>query len=357
MEESSDCTAVFTENSTDVQGTVFDDTIDFSATRFVKIGSIQPKIREASTTEARIEDFVVLDDDNIVLLVKINYGKMLQLFSREYDYLNEVAVSSEIVFIFQMAKDKLAMVEKTSSRIELCSIQSWVLKLLWKYIEFTLPNPVDRFRFLSANRVVYNGDIFGTNCQGYSDGNSQIQKDFVVIWNKIGKILKHLELPICRKHSQNQDESFFNHCVGGFLALDDNNSLFYHVSWPRRIQCVSFFGVVLWKIDDMGTGLGLDNSLVLGMEKYGNKLCCYMGDSVLTFDIKSRKSGLVKLVNEKEFDTVSKYVTSIRDHLRQSRFGIHPRIVPNVRIGLQYKGARLLVPNTRSVDVYSMIPL
>ena len=92
MADSSDCTHVFKQKHAEFQGTVLDDAINTNAVRLVKVDTITPHKSEAG--EITVQDIIVLDDDRVVLLVQnnSNRGKLLQLFTREFEYLHEIDI-------------------------------------------------------------------------------------------------------------------------------------------------------------------------------------------------------------------------------------------------------------------------
>ena len=370
MEESSDCTLIVKENHTDFHGTVLDDKIDSTATRLVKIDSLRPKIPDTCTSgdRATVEKVVVLDDDRVVLMIKFGNDKwkMLQLFSREFDYLSEVDIHGYNVDVFQTDNETLGMIHQHIPEIQFCSVKGGVLKILWNVngYNFKPGGQAHRYSLRPSNHIVYNGDVFARICKAPMDntlyGYKNFQKEVVEIYSKtLDQLhLQPIEVP-SPTYSQNLEAQLLN-CVGnvGFLALDDNNSRCYHLSWPRRIQCITYFGLPLWTVVDMGTGLDLDNSLLLGMTKVGNKLCCYLGDAVLVIDIITKKITAVKMENQSDFETISKYVARSRAQYDQ-RKNENIRFlmgVPKVCIGVQNKGQRILVSNGNCVDVFSLRP-
>ena len=378
MEESSDCTLIVKENHTDFHGTVFDDKIDSTATRLVKIDALRPKIPDTCTAGDRtiVENVIVFNDDRVVLLISFadDRWKMLQLFSREFDYLSEVDVHGETRDVFQSDNDTLALVLETFPPIHFCSVKGDVLKILWNINDnnFNPSGQPHGYSLQPSNHIVYNGDMYARICKAYNKHSAMygyFEKEVVEIYRNTFDHIVHTDVPEsppyshaaipCPAYSQHP-EDFLLKCVDdvGFLALHDNNSRFYHLSWPRRIKCISYFGFPLWTVDDMGTGLGLDNSLLLGMEKVGNKLCCYLGDGVLVIDIMTKKITAVKMENESDFETISKYVTRNRARYEQTqnKYNRFLPAVPKTSIAVQYKGHRILVSNGNGVDVYSLRP-
>ena len=365
MEESSDCTLIVKEGSADFHGTVLDATIDSTAVRLVKIDSLEPKISETRSCAVTVEDIVVLDDDRVVLLIKFfdNRSKMLQLFSREFVYLCEVDINGTTGGVFQSDQDKLALFqfEDFSSKIEFCSVKGGILKHLWNGPEFKFASQIKL-----SNQSAFNGDVCAIICKVITPinrtnhmhyGDQGYENKMVVLIRKTGEKMVVVDVNVNLHFSPNVQ---LLNCVSdvGYIALDDNNSRFYHLSLPRRIQCFSFFGSLLWTINDMGTGLGLDNSLLLGMTKVGNKLCCYLGDSVLIFHIDTKKITTVKLENESDFETVLKYATSNRERYDQAQYKSIRFLpgIPKASTGVQYKGNRVLITDRTCVDVYSLRP-
>ena len=353
MADSSDCTHVVKQKNAEFQGTVLDDAIDTKSVQLVKVDTITPHKSEAG--QITLEDIIVLDDDRVVLLVQnnSNRGKLLQLFTREFEYLHEIDISSEVT-VGSLAKTSanslvwLDTQEDTSRSmrspanlkitIQFCSITGDALNLVWKGQNLTLPdNPclVDRnASYAFTNHLVFNGNIFGTLCW-YSDSSPNGVKPSVVLFNKEGEFTKRIAL---QSHSESQDYRFqaYTHIYDGlnFFALDNGNSRVYFTSFPRHIQCYSYFGVLVWQIEDMTNSPGIQlDRVVLGVAHVGNKLCCYLrGNELVTVDTMTKKIKTVKM-----------------DYSGNTCQDMYKRGVV-----LQLKRQMFLVSNRKSAEVYTL---
>ena len=157
----------------------------------------------------------------------------------------------------------------------------------------------------------------------------------MVLFNKEGEFTKRIAL---ESHSESQDYRFqaYTHIYDGlnFLALDDGNSRVYFTSFPRHIQCYSYFGVLVWQIEDMTNSPGIQlDRFILGMAHIGNKLCCYLrGNELVTVDTITKKIKIVKMEHSGN---------TMPDNDKKG-------------VALQLKGHRFLVSNRKSAEVYTL---
>ena len=345
MADSSDCTHVVQQKNPSFQGTVLDDSIDPTAVHLVKIDTITP--HQSEDGELCIEDIIVLDDDRVVLLIKNskNNGKLLQLFTREFDFLDEIDISSDVSVgcIAKTERNVLAWLDspreslqrinvKQNSKIsmEFCSVTEDRLTFSWNGKNLIIPDmhPYNNvsYSYSFSNTLVYSGNIYGTLCTESGGGS---RKKCITLFNKELELKKRIFLKPPLSGGYNY-ERFYNSPDFGFLVLGERNSRIYILTLTGHIQCYSFFGVLIWQVDDFAIAPNMKDSRVIsGVAKVNQKLCCYLGgNELLTIDTLSKKTTTVKVESNHHYQ----------------RSGI----------ALQLGGKRVLHSHEQSAAVYSL---
>ena len=301
MADSSDCTHVVKQNLT-FKGTVLGDDINASTTRLVQIHNITPHRSDAG--ELTVEDIIVLGDDGVIILVynSRDYGKLLQLFPREYDFLAQIDIPTGVGVgcIVACSVNLLAFIDSpvktirilnflSRVRLELCSVMDMALHLTWNGKDLTVPYISEHpFPIDILSGLVFSGVICGIVCGSFVTGGGYGYKRHVLLFDKDGRCVKTVLLqPL-------QHESYGSKY---FLSLDEQNSRFYHLTHPRQMQCYSYFGVIIWQLRDMAEGLQKEN-VILGMTKNNNKLCCcFRNRGIITIDTNSKITRAVEIEN------------------------------------------------------------
>ena len=170
MVDSSDCTYVVKQTNPTFQETVLDSAIDTKAVKLVKVDTITPRACRGSRLS--VVDIIVLDDDRVVLVVD-GRGKLLQYYTREYGYIDEVDMPNDVAVGCVVKSDKnllgwidtplqnlIHMNINSSIKIEFCTVMEMGLKLLWKEIDLPISGLKENVKYEFSNCLACSDEVY-----------------------------------------------------------------------------------------------------------------------------------------------------------------------------------------------------